>query len=64
MYVAALLLDWAFCILRVAVRRSIRDIPRKDLVWDIAGICTGDGMSLHLLHCLGLVQRLLLNRHA
>ncbi|CAL5219733.1 g1630 [Coccomyxa viridis] len=41
LYMAALLLDWLFCLVRVMVRRRLRHIPRKQLVWDIAGICTG-----------------------
>ena len=49
---AALLMDWVFCLVRVLVRRRIRDIPRKELVWDIAGICTGNASSLRLLHVL------------
>ena len=38
---AALLLDWCYCIARVTLRKQMKDIPRKELVWDIAGICTG-----------------------
>jgi len=38
---AALLLDWVYCITRVVLRKRMEDIPRKELVWDIAGICTG-----------------------
>ena len=49
---AAMLLDWMVCIVRVAVRRSIRTIPRKELVWDIAGICTGDATPWRLLQFL------------
>lgn len=52
LYMAALLLDWGFCLLRVMVRRRIRHIPRKELVWDIAGICTGDATSPDLLQPL------------
>ena len=48
LYMAALLLDWAFCLVRVMRRRRIRHIPRKELVWDIAGICTGNATSLCL----------------
>lgn len=41
LYMAALLLDWVYCITRVVLRKRMEDIPRKELVWDIAGICTG-----------------------
>lgn len=46
MYMAALLLDWCYCMIRVMLRKRVKDTPRKQLVWDIAGVCTGD-VSFH-----------------
>lgn len=57
---AALLLDWLFCLVRVMVRRRLRHIPRKQLVWDIAGICTGDALPYRLERrgsCSGISQK-------
>ena len=42
MYTAALLVDWCYCMARIMLWKRVKDIPRRELVWDIAGICTGD----------------------
>ena len=46
-YMAALLLDYTYCISSTMVQRRIKDIPRRELVWDIAGICAGAPHACH-----------------
>ena len=41
LYMAALVLDYTYCISSTMVQRRVKDIPRRELVWDIAGICAG-----------------------
>ena len=42
MYTVVLLVDWCYCMARIMLWKRVKDIPRRELVWDIAGICTGD----------------------
>lgn len=43
----ALLADYAFCVVSTMVLRHMKNIPRRELVWDIAGICAGDAPETH-----------------
>ena len=41
-YMVVLLMDWCYCMARIMLWKRVKDIPRRELVRDIAGICTGD----------------------
>lgn len=37
----AMLLDYAYCMVTTVLLRQVKNIARRELVWDIAGICIG-----------------------
>jgi hypothetical protein len=41
LYMLVLLLDYAYCMVSTTVSRQVKNIPRRELVKDIAGICIG-----------------------
>lgn len=57
LYITALLADYLFCITSTMILRRIKDIPRRELVWDIAGICAGKSRNTQLPLVLRMISR-------
>ncbi|CAL8467761.1 g7299 [Coccomyxa elongata] len=56
LYIVALLADYAFCITSTMILRQIKDIPRRQIVFGVGGMCAGHALPM-LVACVAELQR-------